>query len=96
MNFSPVLFQAAVVDAMGTAVNAPTSTATVVLTVTDVNDNPPTFSTNSYLGSVSELADIGNIAVAGVRAFDLDAVSLITQCQVVNTQSVHESVIFNQ
>ena len=74
---------------MGAAVNAPTSTATVVVTVTDVNDNPPTFSTNSYLGSVSELADIGNIAVAGVRAFDLDAVS-------VNTQSVHESVIFNQ
>jgi hypothetical protein len=40
-----------------------------------VNDNAPTFFTNSYVGSVSESAHIGAIAVAGIRAFDLDAVS---------------------
>ena len=55
--------------------NALTSTATVVVTVTDVNDNSPTFFIDSYVGSVSELAQIGNIAVAGVRAFDRDVVS---------------------
>ena len=63
------------VDAMGNTVNAQASTATIVITVTDVNDNPPTFFTDNFVGSVSELAQTGNIAVAGVRAFDLDAVS---------------------
>lgn len=54
---------------------APVSTTTVVVTVGDVNDNAPTFFTNSYVGSVSESAHVGAIAVAGIRAFDLDAVS---------------------
>ena len=62
-------------DAMGNMVSAPVSTTTVVVTVTDVNDNAPTFFSNSYVGSVSESAHMGAIAVAGVRAFDLDAVS---------------------
>lgn len=69
--------QATVVDAMGTAVTAATSTATVVVTVTDINDNAPTFFISNHVGTVSELADVGNIAVAGIRAFDLDEVSLL-------------------
>ena len=73
MQFS---FQASIYDAMGNPISAaPVSTTTVVVTVADVNDNAPTFFTNSYVGSVSESAYVGAIAVAGIRAFDLDAVS---------------------
>lgn len=50
------------------------SFATIVLTVTDVNDNSPTFVTDHYFGSVSELARVGDVAAAGVRAFDIDEV----------------------
>ena len=61
---------------MGNPISAaPVSTTTVVVTVADVNDNAPTFFTNSYVGSVSESAHVGAITVAGIRAFDLDAVS---------------------
>ena len=61
---------------MGNLVSAaPVSTTTIIIMVADVNDNAPTFFTNSYVGSLSESAHIGAIAVAGIRAFDLDAVS---------------------
>lgn len=46
--------------------------ATLVLMATDVNDNAPTFITDHLFGSVSETARIGDVAVAGVRAFDVD------------------------
>lgn len=48
--------------------------ASVLVTLTDINDNTPTFFTNHYTGSVSESARIGDIAVAGIRAFDADSV----------------------
>lgn len=50
------------------------SYATVVLSAADVNDNSPTFVTDHYFGSVSELARVGDVAAAGVRAFDMDEV----------------------
>ena len=69
---------------------APVSTTTVIVTVGDVNDNAPTFFTNSYVGSVSESAHIGAIAVAGIRAFDLDAVSShlipISKCSIFHSR----------
>lgn len=70
---------------------APVSTTTVVVTVADVNDNAPTFFTNSYVGSVSESAHVGAIAVAGIRAFDLDAVSyhpkpISTKCSITHSR----------
>ena len=59
---------------MGTVLSSRPSTATVVISVSDVNDNAPTFSVSNYVGTVSEFASVGNIAVAGIRAFDLDEV----------------------
>ena len=73
-SFMCTFTQAEVVNPMGNSVGAPVSHTTVVLTVTDVNDNSPTFFIDSFVGSVAESAQIGNIAVAGVRAFDLDEV----------------------
>lgn len=52
---------------------------TVIVTVTDVNDNPPTFITDHLFGSVPESARIGDLAAAGARAFDPDEVC-IYQC----------------
>ena len=61
---------------MGNPVSgAPVSITTVIVNVADVNDNAPTFFHNSYVDSVSESAHVGAIAVAGIGAFDLDAVS---------------------
>lgn len=48
--------------------------ATIILSATDVNDNPPIFITDHLFGSISELARVGDVAVAGVRAFDIDEV----------------------
>lgn len=47
---------------------------TVVLTVMDINDNPPTFITDHLFGSVLESARVGDLAAAGARAFDADEV----------------------
>ena len=61
---------------MGNPVSgAPASTATVVVNVGDVNDNSPTFFSSTYVDSILETAHSGAIALAGVRAFDADAVS---------------------
>ena len=49
--------------------------ATVILSATDVNDNSPTFITDHIFGSVSELARVGDVAAAGIRAFDSDEVN---------------------
>ncbi len=46
----------------------------VIVTVTDVNDNPPAFITDHLYGSVPESARVGDVAAAGVRAFDPDEV----------------------
>lgn len=54
-----------------TAISESVSTL-VVVTVTDVNDNPPTFFANHYQGTASESSPIGHIAVQGIRAFDID------------------------
>ena len=51
--------------------------STIVLTVTDVNDNSPAFITDHVFGSISELAKIGDVAAAGVRAFDPDEVIIM-------------------
>lgn len=51
---------------------------TVILIAADVNDNSPTFVTDHYFGFVLESARIGDIAAAGVRAFDRDEVTMIT------------------
>jgi hypothetical protein len=48
--------------------------ATVLLSASDINDNSPTFITDHLFGSVPESARIGDVAVAGVRAFDSDEV----------------------
>lgn len=48
------------------------STATVTLTVTDVNDNAPTFEPNLYSETVSELASTGTVVIA-VTASDRDS-----------------------
>lgn len=48
--------------------------ATVVLRALDVNDNRPTFIEDHFYATVSENAEIGDIATAGVRAFDIDEV----------------------
>ena len=70
--------QAVLVDASDSSIvkSAPAD-ATVVVTVTDVNDNPPRFIDSHYLGTVAESARIGDIAFAGVAAFDLDEVHTI-------------------
>lgn len=51
--------------------------ATIILSATDVNDNPPTFITDHIFGSISESARVGDVAAAGIRAFDSDEVSSI-------------------
>ena len=61
-----------------TSIPVVTAHSTVILTVTDVNDNPPTFITDHIFGSVSELARIGDLAAAGVRAFDADEVGTVS------------------
>lgn len=48
------------------------STATVTLTVIDVNDNSPTFDLNIYSATVSELAPVGTVIVT-VTANDRDS-----------------------
>ena len=48
--------------------------ATVILRAADINDNAPTFVTDHIVGSIPESARIGDVAAAGVRAFDLDEV----------------------
>jgi len=57
---------------------------TVIVTITDVNDNAPTFITDHLFGSVPESARIGDVAAAGARAFDADEVSLIKHCHQIN------------
>lgn len=44
----------------------------VVVSVTDINDNSPTFFTDHYYGSVLESSPIGHLAVQGIAAFDFD------------------------
>lgn len=51
--------------------------ATIILNALDANDNPPTFITDHLFGSVSESARVGDVAAAGVRAFDRDEVWLV-------------------
>ena len=51
--------------------------STVILTVTDINDNAPAFITDHLFGRVSELARVGDIAAAGASAFDADEVCML-------------------
>ena len=46
----------------------------VVVTVTDVNDNVPTFLSSHYSSSVTEAAQSGHIVLSTITAFDLDEV----------------------
>ena len=55
--------------------DAPPSSATVVAALTDVNDNPPVFLLDHYLGVVPEDANIGHIVIASIDAFDRDQVN---------------------
>ncbi|KAB7497169.1 Cadherin-87A [Armadillidium nasatum] len=47
------------------------STATIIVSVTDTNDNPPTFAQEAYTALVSETAAEGTV-VASIAASDLD------------------------
>ena len=55
-------------------IDAPPASATVVVSITDINDNPPTFLIDHYAGDVPEDAAIGHIVTASVSAFDRDQV----------------------
>lgn len=55
-------------------IDAPPASATVVVSVTDINDNPPVFYVDLYTGVVPEDASIGHIVIASVAAFDRDQV----------------------
>ena len=55
-------------------IDAPPAVATVVLTVTDVNDNAPQFYSQTYTGYVPEDASLGHIVLASIEAFDIDEV----------------------
>ena len=48
--------------------------ATVVVTVLDANDNPPTFHISHYSATIPESTEIGDIVVGTVSAFDEDEV----------------------
>ena len=54
--------------------DSPPSTATVVLTLTDINDNSPAFYSGSYSANVDEHVANGHIVIASVSAFDNDVV----------------------
>lgn len=49
-----------------------TSTATLTIQVTDVNDNPPEFDSNAYTLTVNETATPGTI-IGVVKATDRDS-----------------------
>ena len=67
-------FQAYIVDpADASVIKSETAIAFVVVTVTDVNDNPPTFLNSHYSSYVTEAAQPGHI-VLSTSAFDLDEV----------------------
>ena len=51
-----------------------TATASVVVSVLDLNDNPPVFEQKNYNESVDETTSL-NVAILTVRATDLDGVS---------------------
>ena len=53
------------------AISEPALT-TVIVTVTDANDNTPTFFTNHYQGMVSESSPVGHVVIQGINAFDID------------------------
>ena len=53
-------------------INAHQVTATVQITVDDINDNSPVFSSSSYNGSVPENETPGSIVVVGISASDED------------------------
>lgn len=57
--------------------DSPACAATVVLAVTDINDNSPTFYSGTYSGTVNENIELGHIVIATVDAFDLDQVRLL-------------------
>lgn len=61
-------------------IDAPPAPATVVVVVTDVNDNSPTFLIDLYAGVVPEDAAVGHIVLASVAAFDRDQVKCRSQC----------------
>ena len=54
--------------------DSPPCNATVVLTVTDINDNAPQFYAGTYTGFVDENVEEGHIVIATVDAFDVDQV----------------------
>jgi hypothetical protein len=56
----------------GDAVDSPLCNATIVLTVTDINDNVPTFHSSLYSGTINENVPLGHVAMATIDAFDLD------------------------
>ena len=51
-----------------------TATASVVVSVLDLNDNPPVFEQKKYNESVDETTSL-NVAVLTITATDLDGVS---------------------
>ena len=57
-----------------TAVKSEVAIAIVVVMVTDVNDNAPTFLSSHYSSSVTEDTQPGNIVLSTITAFDLDEV----------------------
>jgi len=66
-------FQAYIVDPSDASViRSETAIAFVVVTVTDVNDNPPTFLSSHYSSRVTEAAQIGHVVLSTISAFDLD------------------------
>ncbi len=56
-------------------INGPTVTSTIVLIVTDLNDNAPQFYAGTYTGFVDENVDAGHVVISSVNAFDADTVS---------------------
>ena len=60
---------------MSVCINGTTAITTVVVTVTDTNDHPPRFFSSHYSASIRENANIGDIVIATIEAYDLDEVS---------------------
>uniref|UniRef100_A0A1X7VA24 Cadherin domain-containing protein n=1 Tax=Amphimedon queenslandica TaxID=400682 RepID=A0A1X7VA24_AMPQE len=56
----------------GVMADSPPCYATIVLTVSDINDNSPTFFSGTYSGTVNENIELGHIVIATISAFDLD------------------------
>jgi len=80
-------FQAYIVDPSDASViKSETAIAFVVVTVTDVNDNSPTFLSSHYSSNVTEAAQTGHIVLSTISAFDLDEVRSGISLQLLSPQ----------